>query len=129
MSVRSPPLFALALACLVAATALGTLLYYDGEVGTAASLDFQEVGHDVRVKGTLTDLDETPPKLAPHLLRYTKVLHLEQQPEVLVLLTSQEPLPEGSALVEGLLVDAGSLHQRPYMVVHASVVREPLVFA
>ncbi len=129
MSVRSPPLLALAMACLVASAALGTLLYHDGEIGTAESLDPHEVGHGVRVKGTLAEVQEPVGHLSPYLLSYTKALHLEEQPDLLVLLSSDDPLPDGPALVEGLLAHAGSLRQGPYLVIHASVVREPLVFA
>ncbi len=129
MTVRSPPLLALALACLVASAGLGTLLYHDGEIGATGALHSEDLGHGVRVKGNLAELQQPVGQLWPVLLTYTKVLHLEEQPDLLVLLSSDQPLPAGAVLVEGLLVEAGTLRQAPYVVIHASVVREPLVFA
>ena len=130
MSIRSPPLFGLALACLLSSAALGALLYHDGEVGAAGALDARALGDDVRVKGMLRELSEPVGPAAAHLQEYTMVLELEGQPDLLFLLTSDEPLPQdGVALAEGELVDAGLLRQRTYMVLDAADVWQPLVFA
>lgn len=115
--VRSIPLLATGLSCLVIAAVLGGVLVHDGEIGTDdARLDTLQEGDEVRFKGEARPADVQMAGLLNHTMRLS-------MPDGDVLVTADHPLPR-----EGTWVVVGTVVASDRLVIIAQAVHEPFLF-
>jgi hypothetical protein len=129
MRIRSVPLLLLGIILLTASATLGVILVHDGEVGTdEMRLMRAGLGDELRLKGDLQPFGEAGP-LRPLLLNHS--LELKGDLETRVIVTSNEPLPTGAAIVRGQVLYVGMDPSAPsarVVILQAFSIDEPIVF-
>lgn len=133
MKIRSVGLAVFGTALLVASAALGGLLVYDGET-SRQTLAHAQPGDSVEVKGNPQPFHLDAPlarwaTVLPALANYT--YEVEVGHDVVALLTSEQPLPDGTVLAQGTVTYVGPHPQggeRMLAVISVQEWRHPLLF-